>query len=393
MFGRRKRGVDAKRLVPIMVEAFAAEGMEATHDSRAILIAMPGGLQAPLELETLLAGANQYEEEDLREFARGVVLGFMRGCRRQGILVGTHYPLPDDDVARRALLDAFRAAGTTAVFVDPQRISIRLDDGSDAVTDVRRYLAGAEGAAPDAVAATAAEFVRRSAEILADPGAPGLPRDDLRLRLYPEEMLVEPLRSGVVTRELAPGLWETVAIDRPDSVQPLPRGGPDDLDVAATDELFRAAIDGSVEDEFTLRRLDVDGVRFLAVDGLHPYAAAHVHVLGRYLDAPFPDGALVGFPVPETMAVCPLGTVHPGRAVAMLQGLVETIIERGGEKPISAQVFWWVPSETERSRPEGAVELGHRPDLRPLSIETEDGRSTLRCPAEFGELIQRFQDG
>ncbi|TWF80735.1 hypothetical protein FHX44_116678 [Pseudonocardia hierapolitana] len=140
-------------------------------------------------------------------------------------------------MAGHALLDAFRAAGLTATFVDPQRISVQLTDRSEAVTDVSRYRADAEGAAPEAITAKAAEFVRLSADVLQESATPGQHGSDLRLRLYPEEMLVEPIRSGVVTREPARGLWETVAIDRPDSVQPLPRSGADAPDAVETAEL------------------------------------------------------------------------------------------------------------------------------------------------------------
>jgi hypothetical protein len=389
MFGR-KRGIDAKRLIPIMVEAFAAERMDATHDRRAILVAMPGGLQAPLELETLLAGANRHGEEDLQDFARGVVLGFMRGCRRQGVLVGTHYPLPSDDVAGHALLDAFRAAGFTATFVDPQRVSVQLTDGSEAVTDVSRYLADAEGAAPQAVAAKATEFVRLSADVLKESATSGQhSSSNLRLRLYPGEMLVEPIRSGVVTRELAPGVWETVAIDRPDSVQPLPRNGPDDPDAAATAELYRVAIGNSIEDDFSLNWFDIGDVRLLHIDGGHPYMAAHVHVLGRYLDAPFPDGALVCFPLPEGVMVCPLDGIHPAMGLAMMQEAARRRVV-DDHKVISRQVFWWAPSEFERTQPVPDVGLGYRPNLHPVSLATVDGQSTVRGPEAFCQLVERF---
>ena len=396
MFGRKKRGIDAKQLVPIMVEAFAVERMEVTSNRRAILIAMPGGHQAPLELETLLAGANQ-GEENLREFARGVVLGFMRGCRRQGVLVGTHYPLPDDDLAGQALLDAFGAAGLRATFVDPQRVGVQLANGSEAVTDVGRYRADVEGASPQAVAGKAAEFVRLSAEPLrdagtGDAGTAGQHRSDLRLRLYPEEMLVEQLRSGVVTRELAPGLWETVAIDRPESVQPLPRSSPGDPDAAATDELFRVAVSNAVEDEFTLSWFDIGDVRLLHIDGPHPYMAAHVHVLGRYLDAPFPDGALVGFPLPEGVTVCPLSGIHPVMGLAVMQEAARRSVV-DGHKAISKQVFWWAPSELERAQPGRDIEPGHRPALHPVYLETIDGRSSVRGADGFCRLVERFTQG
>ncbi|TWF80736.1 hypothetical protein FHX44_116679 [Pseudonocardia hierapolitana] len=88
-----------------------------------------------------------------------------------------------------------------------------------------------------------------------------------------------------------------------------------------------------------MKWFDLGGVRMLDIDGTHPYVAAHVHVLGRYLDAPFSDGALVGFPTPENVVVCPLDGVNPGFALATLEGLVWHRVDNGA-KAISRQVFW-----------------------------------------------------
>ena len=277
-------------------------------------------------------------------------------------------PLPDD-AAGRALLDAFHAAGIHAELVEPQRICVRLADGSEAVTDISRYRAEAAGASPEELGAMAAHFVRSGAAALQDAG---YQRDALRLRLYPEGMLVEPVRSGVVTRELAPGLWETVAIDRPDSVQPLPRDGSDD-----PEELFRVAIGNAVADEFTSRWFDLGDVRALHIGGEHPYIAAHVHVLGRHLDPLPTDGALVSFPLPEVVLVHPIGGVHPVEGLAQLQEATGQLVD-GGHKAISGQVFWLVPSERER------------PDLRPVHVAMSDGRIRVRGDDEFWQLVERF---
>jgi hypothetical protein len=251
------------------------------------------------------------------------------------------------------------------------RISVRLADGSVAVTDVSRYRADVEGAPPQEVAAKAAEFVRLSARPLQDAGTPVQHRNDLRLRLYPQGMLVEPLRSGVVTRELAPGLWETVAIDRPDSVQPLPRDG--GADEAA---LFRLAVANTVEQPFTTTWFDVGDARVLHIGGEHPYMAAHVHVLDRYLDAPPADGALVSFPLPEVVLVHPIGGVHPIMGLAQLQEVTSQLVD-SGDKAISKQIFWRAPS-------------ADRPDLRPVHVAFGDGRITLTGDDGFERLTERY---
>jgi hypothetical protein len=302
----------------------------------------------------------------------------MFGRKKRGVdakrSAGAQRPIPDDDVAGSALLEAFGAAGFSARFLDPVRVGVRLADGSDAVTDVSRYRADVEGAPPQEVATKAAEFVRLSAQPLEDSGTPGQHRNDLRLRLYPQEMLVEPLRTGVVTRELAPGLWETVAIDRPDSVQPLPRDG--GSDEAA---LFRLAVENTVGQPFTTTWFDVGDARVLHIGGEHPYMAGHVHVLDRYLDAPLADGAFVSFPLPEVVLAHPIGGVHPIMGLAQLQELTGQLVD-SGDKAISKQVFWWVPS-------------GARPDLRPVHVAFDDGRITLTGDDGFERLTERYATG
>ncbi|WP_170309135.1 hypothetical protein [Pseudonocardia hierapolitana] len=49
-----------------------------------------------------------------------------------------------------------------------------------------------------------------------------------------------------------------------------------------------------------------------------------------------------------------------------------------------------MPSELERAQPGRDVELGHRPDLRPVSVELTEDRAIVRGPVEFGELLARF---
>jgi hypothetical protein len=53
-------------------------------------------------------------------------------------------------------------------------------------------------------------------------------------------------------------------------------------------------------------------------------------------------------------------------------------------------VFWWCLSAAERARPKGAIELGRRPDLRPVDHAMDDGRVTVHGDDDFRPLIDRF---
>lgn len=217
------------------------------------------------------------------------------------------------------------------------------------------------------------------------PPAPPAPPQPESLRLRVRTDLPQQLVNGMVSRELAPGLWEIVAIDTSDSMLLMPREpGADE------ERLFRDAVLATVEEPFTLDRFGKDApVPMLHIGGTHEYMAGHVHVLTRYLDAPFTDGALVAFPVPQVVLVHQIGTNHPFLALATLQTLAGRMVA-DGVKPISGQVYWWRPSPHELAAPGRDVEPGHRPDLRAVGANSVGGRVSVHGDEEFKALGERL---
>ncbi|MHA6623424.1 hypothetical protein [Pseudonocardia sp. DLS-67] len=217
------------------------------------------------------------------------------------------------------------------------------------------------------------------------PPAPAAPPQPESLRLRVRTDLPQQLVNDMVSRELAPGLWEIVAIDTSDSMLLMPR------EPGANEErLFRDAVLATVEEPFTLDRFGNDApVPMLHIGGTHEYMAGHVHVLTRYLDAPFTDGALVAFPVPQVVLVHRIGTNHPFLALAALQTLAGRMVA-DGVKPISGQVYWWRPSPHELAAPGRDVELGHRPDLRAVGADSVGGRVSVHGDEEFKALGERL---
>lgn len=219
----------------------------------------------------------------------------------------------------------------------------------------------------------------------AGPVAPAAAPAAEALRLRVRSDLPDQLVHGMVSRPLAQGVWEIVAVDQPTSMMLLPR--PADRDEAA---LFRDAVTNTVEEPFTLDRIDEAPIPLLHIGGTHEYMAAHVHVLSRYLAGPFADGALVAFPVPQVVLVHQIADRHPFVAAGVLQQLAEAVVA-DGEKPISGQVFWWRPSPRELAAPGRDVETGHRPDLRPVTVQVGSGGAmSVHGDADFRQLAERL---
>jgi hypothetical protein len=62
-----------------------------------------------------------------------------------------------------------------------------------------------------------------------------------------------------------------------------------------------------------------------------------------------------------------------------------------GEKPISGQVLWWRPSARELAAPGRDVEIGHRPDLRPVTVQVGSGGAmSVHGDADFRQLGERL---
>ncbi|WP_239648664.1 hypothetical protein [Nocardiopsis chromatogenes] len=369
-----------------LLEAFSRERIQAEHiGSAGIRVALPGGGTTDLELADAFREAGGLPPGDLPEFAAGVVRGMMRGFRRRGVPLGTHYPLPQDDGAGHTVLRALEGQGFSAVFLDPGTIGLKTPDGFAAKIDARGYRSAVEGRPAAEAEALAADFARDCARDLGrvthqPETVSGEGVQALRLRLYPESALTEEMRAGLVTRELAPGLWETVAVDFPDTVQALQRSALDQTG-ASPEGAFQAAIRNSVDEPAEITPHEgPGGLPLVHIGGEHPYMAAHVHTLDRALGGVPPSGALVILPVPQVVIAHPIGGHHPVAALETLQDVAAHFVQ--GDKPITDRVFWWRPG----GGPDG------RPDLRPVRVEVDhEARSiALYADDDFRQMVEAF---
>ncbi|GLY72917.1 hypothetical protein [Actinoallomurus iriomotensis] len=301
------------------------------------------------------------------------------------------------DVIGEALVRAFADENLTARITGPTTIGISVPDVGDLSTDIGEWRAHAGRVAPADLPAFAADFVRgfargirkqldRAQAAAAVDIESLLAAEALRVRIYPEAALAEPpgMRDALLTRTLAPGLVETVVVDRPDSIVPLNRA---DLGGRPEDQVFGAALHASLSREPHNTGTDeIWGVPITHIGETHRYIGSRVHVLRRFL-GPAPYGALVSFPVPEYLIVHEIGGTHVIAAMEAMQALARTHVEKG-ENALTAQVYWWRPGAYEQLPEAQALAGGQVPDLRPVEIEVDhQEKSITPRTAETQELV------
>ncbi|MEV2275327.1 hypothetical protein AB0I72_07050 [Nocardiopsis sp. NPDC049922] len=392
----RARLDEARPMSPLMmaaefgaalVAACAGEGLTAEYRApTALRVDLPDGtalLDADME-ETFDQGVVLLPEDRARLAAH--VAGHLARSAglRTDTLAGAPNPAGADapDTPGDPVADALRAAflrhGADVSFRGPDTLVLPIA-GTTASTDIgglRRALAGRD---PERIARYAADFARAAVDQLAQATGQAVePPHRLRVRLYPATMFPEGAVDQVLSREIVPGLWQTVVVDGADSLQPLSRkahansGRPEE-------QVFAGAVAASVAEPVEVSRHEVDGTPFVRIGGQHPYVAAHAHDLDRHLGEA-PHGALVAFPVPEVLIVHELGQGHPVEAVRNLQEIARRCTADAA-KPISSQVYWWHPSSRTR-------DPGDPVDLRLVGVDDEEGKASPHAPdEEFSRLV------
>ncbi|MFD0688549.1 hypothetical protein [Actinomadura fibrosa] len=294
------------------------------------------------------------------------------------------------DIIGSALVDAFAQRGYAASLPDPETVSVTLRDGTRVQAGIREWREHARRSAPEHLPGIAARYADQAVRAFERNSAPApAMTDDLRVRLYPEEALDERMRAALVTRTLAPGLVQAVVADHPDTMMPLNRA---DLGGANENAVFGKALAHSIEDEpHYIQTHDVEGVRVAHIGERHRYIGAHVHVLGRYFPGPLPYGALLAFPVPEYVLFHGIGTdKHLVTVLATLQDLAAKHVSVG-ERPITAQIYWWRPGAYEHMDEREALASGLVPDLRPVGVQIDtdgEGVEVGMLTEDTGDLIQ-----
>ncbi|WP_024935248.1 hypothetical protein [Actinomadura welshii] len=301
------------------------------------------------------------------------------------------------DIIGMSLIDAFAQRGYRAELTAPDTVAVTLKDGNRAQADIAQWRQHAGRNPRSALPGIAAQYADQAVQAFERqaPPAPsggGLDTASLRVRLYPENALDERMQAALVTRPFAPGLLQAVVVDYPDSIVPLNRA---DLGGLAEAAAFGHALAQSIEREpHYVQPQDLNGVKMSNIGEQHRYIGAHAQVLRRHFPGPLPFGALVAFPLPEYVTVHEIGTEqHLVLALKTMQD-VAARLAGSGEKPITAQVYWWRPGQYEAMAERDALFSGRVPDLRPVGVQVEQDGERLQVGLvgdHTAELVQGWE--
>ncbi|MFF0434489.1 hypothetical protein ACFYU9_19930 [Streptomyces sp. NPDC004327] len=207
-----------------------------------------------------------------------------------------------------------------------------------------------------------------------------LPPEQIRAQLYPRVVSGDGIDPGTFgyARSVAPGLYEVLALDLPESVMTLTDealerlGDPARLRARALDNLRGLPVEGHE----TVK--DADGMRFEVILGDSFYTASRVldldAVVRRVTGRPLTDdGALVAMPFRHQLAF------HPIRDTTIVPalGAMASFAASGYEDTpgaISPYVFWW--------RGGTLTQLSEHGE--------EDGQLRIVVGDEFQELLERL---
>ncbi|GHD30128.1 hypothetical protein GCM10007147_31680 [Nocardiopsis kunsanensis] len=373
----------------LLLETYGRHGVEVEQlPPTGMRIQIPGNDPLETDYADAIEQARGLPAEQYPELAEQVVLALIRQVREQGVPLGTHYPPRPDDHGRQVLVRVLQELGYSARFEDPQTISVPLRDGERGAMDMSDYLSRVEGAdldtASEEVTPFAEAVIKRVSEVADISQASS---EQLRVRLYPESGFPDGVAETLLGRQAGADLFETVALDTTDTVQPVTRQQHEETG-RSEEETYREAVANSVAEPVEVSHHDFGGMNFVHIGGEHPYVSAQLHVLSKHLEHT-PHGVLVALPVPQVVLAHVLGeeSSHPVAALELLQNMAGRFVEEG-ERPITSQVYWWHPSSRERAESD-------LPDLRAVRIEIdqEQGSASLFTDDdEFGELLQSLLD-
>lgn len=191
----------------------------------------------------------------------------------------------------------------------------------------------------------------------------------LRTRLYDEAGDERSLLAG---RLVAPGLFEALVVDQPESVHGVPsgvaEGWPEPLDALLSVGRSQVLDDGLL----TRQHLDLGATTATLLEDVSPYTTGHLHWLTSYVDIP-EAGALVAVPTRHCLIAHPM--LARETALAATQALLMNAarLYDAGPGAISPHLYWWRDGEMA---------------LLPGSVE--DDRVELRPPPEFVAALERL---
>jgi hypothetical protein len=193
----------------------------------------------------------------------------------------------------------------------------------------------------------------------------------LRTRLYDEAGEERRLLAG---RVVAPGLYEALVADQPNTVHGIPTEIADSWGEPIDDllALGRAQVidDGLLERQ----HLDLGAASATLLEDVSPYTTGHVAWLSSYIDIPV-SGALVVVPTRNVVLASPMVTRQESLAAAHALLLNADRLYDQGPAGISPHLYWW-----------------RRGELTILPGSLDGDRVEMRPPVEFVRVLEELPD-
>ena len=198
-------------------------------------------------------------------------------------------------------------------------------------------------------------------------------RQFVRARLYPLDLVNQSVET--VHRPGPEGTVEVIVLDLPRSVRTVARSEADawPLDHEALFALGRNNLrsSGLMKDNAVQMQPGVE-LHLYASDSF--YAASHILILGDYLPADLPNGALVGIPKRDVLLVHHIRNIGVAEAIgAMLQAVIG--MHADGPGSLSPNLYWY-----------------RNGVLQVLPYELTGNTLDFTPPADFGEMMNELAD-
>ena len=313
--------------------------------------------------------------------------------------------MTDNDVthpAAQALVHAFTQQGYPATLIDTDTIEFTMRDGLTAQCRIATYLQQASATEPESLDSLAEQHaqmilanITNGVQQEALENNSSTLRSQLRVRLCSEDYLQNlPFgeRKDFMIRPFADDLSEVVVIDYPDKTALMNRSTAESVGMSEEDCFTTAVVQSCNTEPHEVSVFEPNDVPLIHIHEQHPYISANIHVLKRFISpAQAPNGAFVSFPTPELILAHPIGGTHIFHAIDTMQEVSRTYFD-DGQKPISAQVFWWRPGSHEEQDELAAISSGSLPDLQPVSIRIDHESKSIDWygSKDFGELLSEL---
>lgn len=197
-------------------------------------------------------------------------------------------------------------------------------------------------------------------------------RDQLAVRIWPEEILGSLRSENLIWREDIPGTVSALVLDMPTSVRTIKPEEANGWD-KGIDELFSLALE-NVYRKYPpdISQHEINGAGMVLLTGESFFIASHALLLDRYSQCLGPHGAIVGLPHRHVVLCHP---IRDGGVVPALNSMMPAVIgmEKEGPGSITPSLYWY-----------------HDRQFVNLPFETGQDQIRFMPPEEFVDVLREL---